>query len=288
MNISKINKKVYIDKILFYVFLIVLIIFIYFILSRVKLKNSIINIPVETISAFQIPPNIMIELHNLSNKYNIDFSEILTLYSLENNFFDKKLLKYENIQQDFFINYNKIKSKYNKKQFKLYYNLINNIIKEIKNFPIPISEKYKYTYKDSWGAERTYGGKRIHQGTDIMDIENIEGRIPIVSMTDGNIEKIGWNEKGGYRIGIRTKNGNYYYYAHLNSYANGIKEGMEVSAGQLLGYMGNTGYSKIEGTKGKFEVHLHMGIEVKFSLSKEAFWINPYPFLNYIESLELE
>ena len=95
---------------------------------------------------------------------------------------------------------------------------------------------------------------------------------------------LSWNEKGGYRIGIKSKNGNYYYYAHLDSYEQGIEKGKEISAGDTLGYMGNTGYSKVEGTKGNFEVHLHMGIEVETSLTKNELWINPYPFLSLIEN----
>lgn len=94
---------------------------------------------------------------------------------------------------------------------------------------------------------------------------------------------VDWNEKGGYRIGIKSSNGNYYYYAHLDSYEQNIKKGMEIVAGDTLGYMGNTGYGE-EGTKGKFEVHLHMGIEVETSLTKDELWINPYPFLSLIEN----
>ncbi|WP_250277823.1 M23 family metallopeptidase [[Clostridium] colinum] len=93
-----------------------------------------------------------------------------------------------------------------------------------------------------------------------------------------------WNEKGGYRVGIKAKSGNYYYYAHLDSYEEGIEKGQKILAGNVIGYMGNTGYSKIEGTKGNFEVHLHLGIEAETTLTKDEFWINPYPFLSLIEN----
>ena len=85
---------------------------------------------------------------------------------------------------------------------------------EIKSFPIDISEtetECEYIYADSFDAKRTYGGNRLHKGCDIMDRSNTRGKIKIVSMCDGKIEKLGWNEKGGWRIGIRSKNGNYYY-----------------------------------------------------------------------------
>lgn len=274
----------YFDICLNYIFFIGLFIFIYFLINR--FNDEKIYIPIENISAFQISSKDMINLLNLSFEYELNFSEVLTLYSLENNFFEEKNYENENIEQSFLINYNDIKKKYIKRDFEKYYNLINGIVTEIKSFPIPNSESDKYTYNDSWGAERTYGGKREHKGTDIIDRENIEGNIPIISMTDGKIENIGWNEKGGYRVGVRSKNGNYYYYAHLNSFSEDIYIGMNIKSGQLLGYMGNTGYSKIEGTKGKFEVHLHMGIEITAPyISKDSFWINPYPFLNYIEEI---
>ena len=44
------------------------------------------------------------------------------------------------------------------------------------------------------------------------------GFYPVISMTDGKIEKIGWLSLGGYRIGIRSPHGGYFYYAHLASY----------------------------------------------------------------------
>ncbi len=119
-----------------------------------------------------------------------------------------------------------------------------------------------------------------------MDRENIRGRIPIVSMTDGIVENLGWNEKGGYRVGIRSENGNYYYYAHFDKYSDNISKGKSVLCGDIIGYMGDTGYSKNEGTKGNFPVHLHVGISPYTELSSEEFWINPYPFLRMVEKEE--
>ena len=104
---------------------------------------------------------------------------------------------------------------------------------------------------------RSYGGKRLHEGTDLMPPKNQRDTFAVVSVCDGVVEKIGWLELGGYRIGIRSKTGTYFYYAHLSSYAEGMKQGKTVKAGELLGYMGDSGYGK-EGTVGKFPVHLHL------------------------------
>ena len=133
--------------------------------------------------------------------------------------------------------------------------------------------------------ERTYQGERGHEGTDIMPSVNERGVFPVVSMTDGIVENKGWLELGGYRLGIRSPHGAYFYYAHLDSYGN-IQEGDEVKAGDFLGFMGDTGYSKTEGTTGKFPVHLHMGIYL-YEEGKEVS-VNPYPALMYVKDRRVE
>ncbi len=163
----------------------------------------------------------------------------------------------------------------------LYYS--HKITEDLKSFPI--DEKYcgEYSYYDTFGEPRTYGGNRSHMGTDIMDNLNIRGRIEVLSMTDGVVEKKGWNEKGGYRIGIRSKNNIYYYYAHLDTFADDIQEGSDVSAGDFLGYMGDSGYGRTVGTKGRFPVHLHIGISPKQTDDKGELWVNPYAYLKRLE-----
>lgn len=158
---------------------------------------------------------------------------------------------------------------------------------DVKYFPIPVSttdRSVKTAFENSWLDERTYGGKRGHEGTDIMASKNIRGVYPIVSMTDGVVEQMGWLEKGGWRIGIRAPSGGYFYYAHLDSYAK-RKEGDRVYAGEILGFMGDSGYGQ-EGTKGKFPVHLHVGIYVY--PDKKEMSVNPYWILRYLKKHELK
>ncbi|MDY5881781.1 MAG: M23 family metallopeptidase, partial [Roseburia sp.] len=116
-----------------------------------------------------------------------------------------------------------------------------------------------------------------HEGCDIMASVNERGIYPVYSMTDGVIEKIGWLPKGGYRIGVRSPSGGYFYYAHLAEYAKEFAIGEKVEAGGLLGLMGDTGYSEIEGTTGNFDVHLHVGIYV--TIEGEEVSVNAYPVL---------
>jgi murein DD-endopeptidase MepM/ murein hydrolase activator NlpD len=153
-------------------------------------------------------------------------------------------------------------------------------------FPIPdstISSTPAVVYENSWMYERTYGGERGHEGTDVMATKNQRGIYPVISMTDGTVEKIGWLPKGGYRIGIRSPHGGYFYYAHLFDYADDFKPGTPIKAGQLLGFMGDSGYSEIEGTVGKFDVHLHLGVYVNDitdngvnELSLNSYWLLKY------------
>ena len=82
--------------------------------------------------------------------------------------------------------------------------------------------------------------------------KNVRGIYPVYSMTDGVVENIGWLRLGGYRIGIRSPSGAYFYYAHLAEYAKDFQIGETVSAGTFLGFMGDTGYSDVEGTTGEF------------------------------------
>lgn len=158
---------------------------------------------------------------------------------------------------------------------------------DVKYFPIPQSlddTEDKISYVDSWMFERNYGGKRGHEGTDIMAEKNTPGYYPVVSMTDGVVTEKGWLEKGGWRIGITASTGAYFYYAHLDSYAE-LEKGDPVKAGDLLGYMGDSGYGE-EGTTGEFPVHLHLGIYLKEGT--EEISVNPYPVLRYAENARIK
>lgn len=164
-----------------------------------------------------------------------------------------------------------------------YLSQCRGIWNDVRYFPIPEptgSKDYGISYVDSWMFERSYGGKRGHEGTDIMAEENTRGLYPVVSMTDGVVRHKGWLEQGGWRLGIVAPGGAYFYYAHLDSYA-GIEEGDTVRAGDLLGYMGDTGYSKKEGTTGNFPVHLHVGIYLFHG--EEEISVDPYWVLRYAE-----
>lgn len=169
------------------------------------------------------------------------------------------------------------------------------VLGDLVYFPIPSSscrDTPDITFEDGWMEGRSYGADgenqnpRHHEGCDLMGGQRPRGFYPVVSMSSGTVERIGWLEMGGWRIGIRTFGGAYLYYAHLYGYAKDLSEGDHVEAGELLGYMGDTGYGKTPGTMGNFDVHLHLGIYIKTDHNQEMS-VNPYWILKYLEKRRL-
>lgn len=142
-------------------------------------------------------------------------------------------------------------------------------------FPLPL--RADYSYRGTWGANRGWGGRRIHEGTDLFAPYNT----PVLSTSYGVIEIMGWNQFGGWRVGIRDNHNSYHYYAHLAYFEKGLQEGDIVKTGQIIGYVGSTGYGK-EGTAGKFPPHLHYGI-YKFN-GRTEWAFDPYPALKKWEN----
>ncbi len=144
----------------------------------------------------------------------------------------------------------------------------------------PIAKEYGYGHYDDFGNPRTYGYKRLHLGNDLM------GSIgtPIIAVEGGVVQALGWNQYGGWRVGIRSHDGlRYYYYAHLRKdhpYVKQLKQGDIVQAGDVIGYMGMTGYSTKENVNNVKIPHLHFGLQLIFDESQvdgtNQIWIDVY------------
>lgn len=204
------------------------------------------------------------------------YSELLTMYfATDNMVTDVKLL-----QQD--ISFVK---KYHLQEFEEISQYVYTLWNDLKLFPVgTVSGNPDATvaFDNSWMQSRTFGGDRGHEGTDIMASVNERGIYPIYSISDGVVENIGWLRLGGYRIGIRSDSGAYFYYAHMAEYAKEFSIGERVEAGTFLGFMGDTGYSDVPGTTGNFDVHLHLGIYLNNQDGNE-FSVNSYPMLCYLK-----
>lgn len=152
---------------------------------------------------------------------------------------------------------------------------------------LPIAKNYSFTHYDDFGNSRSYGFQRTHLGNDLM------GSIgtPIIAVESGIVEHLGWNQYGGWRIGIRSfDTKRYYYYAHLRKnhpYCEGLEEGMTVKAGDVIGYLGMTGYSIKENVNNINVPHLHFGMQLIFDESQvdspNEIWIDVYQIVEFLK-----
>ena len=150
----------------------------------------------------------------------------------------------------------------------------------------PIAAGYGYSHSDDFGVSRSYGFKRKHLGHDMMGSVGT----PIVAVEGGVVEAMGWNRYGGWRIGIRSFDSKrYYYYAHLQKdhpFTEGLREGDMVNAGDVIGFMGRTGYSDKENVNNIETVHLHFGMQLVFDESQKEclseIWIDVYDIVRLL------
>ena len=150
----------------------------------------------------------------------------------------------------------------------------------------PIAAGYGYSHCSDFGVGRSFGFARKHLGNDMMG----SAGTPIVAVEGGVIEAMGWNRYGGWRIGVRSFDSKrYYYYAHLmkdHPFAEGLQVGDTVQAGDLLGFMGRTGYSDTENVNNIETVHLHFGMELIFDESQKEcnneIWIDVYDIVRLL------
>ena len=150
----------------------------------------------------------------------------------------------------------------------------------------PIAKGYSYSHFDDFGASRSYGFKRKHLGHDMMGSVGT----PIIAVESGYVECVGWNQYGGWRIGIRSfDKKRYYYYAHLrrDHPYNDMYEGKIVTAGDVIGYLGMTGYSTKENVNNINTPHLHWGMQLIFDESQKdaaaEIWIDVYAITKLLE-----
>ena len=150
----------------------------------------------------------------------------------------------------------------------------------------PIAKGFPYSDFDDFGVARSYGFKRQHLGHDMM------GQVgtPVVAVESGYVEALGWNQYGGWRLGIRSfDHKRYYYYAHLRKnypYQSGLEVGSVVQAGDVIGYLGRTGYSRTENTNNIDDPHLHFGLELIFDESQKdsnnEIWVSCYELVKFL------
>lgn len=138
-----------------------------------------------------------------------------------------------------------------------YLTLMQQDLPKSNSLPNPLVDRH---LTDTWGGARSEG--RRHEGIDIF----AERGTPIHTTTHGIVRKVGLDRLGGKVVVIAGPGGAGHYYAHLEDYGD-IKEGDWVDAGEVIGFVGDSGNAK--GTP----PHVHYGIYIKGSA------VNPYPLL---------
>jgi murein DD-endopeptidase MepM/ murein hydrolase activator NlpD len=123
-------------------------------------------------------------------------------------------------------------------------------------FAFPVGGAYSYT--NTYGAPRMVGTEfyHRHEGTDIFALKGT----PVLSVVNGVLERVGTDRLGGIKLWVRSPGDNWsYYYAHLSGYAKGVRNGLAVRKGQVIGYIGNTGNARTTPAHLHFETHLPGG-----------------------------
>ncbi|MFL6206778.1 MAG: peptidoglycan DD-metalloendopeptidase family protein [Acidimicrobiales bacterium] len=140
----------------------------------------------------------------------------------------------------------------------------------IHGFVFPVGDPH--SFGDSFGAPRMMGTEyqHAHQGTDIMAPFDT----PLLACERGIITEIGSDVLGGTKLWLKGESGTYYYYAHLKAYAEGLHDGQLVQAGDVVGFVGDTGNAKGGAPHLHFEIHPDGGPAV-----------NPYPLLKVVDDL---
>lgn len=152
----------------------------------------------------------------------------------------------------------------------------------------PIAAGFGYSHCDDFGFGRSFGFARKHRGNDLMGGLGT----PIIAVEGGVVEAMGWNRYGGWRIGIRSFDSKrYYYYAHLQKdhpYMEGLAVGDTVQAGDIIGFMGRTGYSDKENVNNIGTVHLHFGMQLVFDESQKEtdaeIWVDVYDIVRLLSA----
>lgn len=134
----------------------------------------------------------------------------------------------------------------------------------ISGFVFPVAGDTEFI--DSWGYPRMTGtaSAHWHQGADLF----ADHGTPLIAAENGVVERVGVGSLGGNKLWVAGDSGNGYYYAHLSAFAPGVHDGQRVRAGELVGFVGDTGNAR--GTSPHLHFEIHPG-----GIGP----VNPYPLL---------
>jgi hypothetical protein len=125
------------------------------------------------------------------------------------------------------------------------------------------------SFTDTWGAARATVA--WHHGVDIFAPLGA----PLVAVADGTVFMVGWNRIGGWRLWLRDREGNLFYYAHLSAFSPHAVDGKRVRAGTVLGFVGNTG----DAVGTPYHLHFEIHPVSLLSLGYDGA-VNPTPYVS--------
>jgi murein DD-endopeptidase MepM/ murein hydrolase activator NlpD len=126
-------------------------------------------------------------------------------------------------------------------------------------------------YGDSYGAFRGDVHGKWHHGDDIFAALGA----PVIAVANGTVNRVGWHKRGGWRLWVRDTAANEFYYAHLSGYAPRVFHSRHVKAGDVLGFVGNTGDAFASPPHLHFEVHPHQLLRLRYDGA-----VDPTTYLN--------
>jgi hypothetical protein len=136
-------------------------------------------------------------------------------------------------------------------------------------------------YGDSYGAFRGDVHGKWHHGDDIFAALGA----PVVAVANGTINRVGWHERGGWRLWVRDAAANQFYYAHLSGYAPRVFHTRHVRAGDVLGFVGNTGDAFASPPHLHFEVHPHQLLRLRYDGAVDpTTYLNSWPRMRSVQT----
>jgi len=238
-------------------------------LAKIELKD---------VSAMRIPYDSVLLLRELAGAYGVDGSELLAVFCADNAFLPIRMAEHgaEELEGRYLQNYAALIGRYGKEKLEPYAGIFGTLTAEMQYFPVRDPNR-GYMYGDSFGTVRMKGED---YGIDIIDRENIPGRLEVVNIAGGTVESSGFDKNDGYYVNITSSLGTVYYYSHLEPLDESLVAGRHIRAGETLGKMGRSG--RAESASG-YPVRLHLEIKIETDLAKDGLLINPYIFLRLAE-----
>jgi murein DD-endopeptidase MepM/ murein hydrolase activator NlpD len=129
----------------------------------------------------------------------------------------------------------------------------------LSHYVFPVAGRSDYV--DTYGAFRGDVPGNWHHGDDIFAGLGT----PVLAVADGTLNRVGWEKLGGWRLWVRDGMRNEFYYAHLSGYSPLALRSKHIKAGDVIGFIGNTGDAFTTSPHLHFEIHPHSLLQLHYN-----------------------